>query len=120
VAGEYWPSTRNGISTLSSTVFQGSKVGCWKNDADVAPRLVDDVARPAPRLPALGGRRPERNLQQQVDFPQPEGPRMAMNSPSVTSRSSGPRAGSAPRLVVVGERQAAEREIGQGSAPRLV
>src|SRR5690242_3297582 len=43
------------------------------------------------RVPAVGGSRPL-TMRRNVDLPQPDGPTRQTNSPSVTVRSSGPRA----------------------------
>ena len=74
-------------STLSSTVRHASSTGAW----NTMPTLSGGPSTATPFsviVPAEAGRRPA-TIFSSVDLPQPDGPTIAMNSPSPMSNDSG-------------------------------
>src|SRR5574337_1052595 len=74
------PASRRGSQTLWKTSDQGMSVGSWNtkpNSGRSQPQVI---------LPRVGGVSPE-SRRNTVDFPQPEGPNRARNSPARMSRS---------------------------------
>ncbi len=89
--------TSTGIMTLRRTVRQASSTGLWKTMPTSSGGSV--TARPSMRIsPEVGGIRPATSFRS-VDFPQPDGPTTATNSPSRMSRSSGFSDGTSPSRV---------------------
>jgi hypothetical protein len=77
--------TSAGKSTLPSTLRQGNSTGVW-NTMPMSLRGPWIGVPLSAASPCEAGNSPARILSR-VDFPQPDGPTMEMNSPSATAKS---------------------------------
>ena len=79
-------ATSAGSSTFAWTVRQGNRTGSWKT---IPKSFWGSVSgRPRTRTrPSVGARRPA-TISSSVLFPQPDGPRIEMNSPARTSNDT--------------------------------
>ena len=79
------PLLRRPRSMFSRTVFQGNSANCWNTTARSGPGAV--TGRPLTlTVPDVGASKPA-TMRRQVVLPQPDGPTIATNSSSATSRS---------------------------------
>jgi len=83
------PRASSPTPTFSTTFSQGKSAKDWNT---IAARVFTPFSGrpPMSTLPAVGRRTPAA-MRSSVLLPQPEGPTSERNSPSRTSRSSGPR-----------------------------
>ena len=89
------PASSAGSSTLSATVMVDSRLKNWKTKPTCLRRSTAhaDGDSPSTRLPRsqisprVAGSRPPSTCSS-VDFPEPDGPMTATNSPTLTSRST--------------------------------
>src|SRR6185437_12002719 len=78
-------------TTFSSTFNQGKHASSWKT-TPIPSGTLSPIARPSNSIsPSVGAVRPAISSSR-VDFPQPDGPTTAKNSPFRISMSIGPRA----------------------------
>ena len=80
------PASLSGSSTLSKTVAHGISVGSWKTKPIRLSLPAGAAACGHSTAPCVGSVSPAM-MRKAVDFPQPEGPSSARNSPARTSRS---------------------------------